>query len=422
MEEKTKEDLLLENEELRVRLAEAEETLRAIREGRVDALAVWGPEGERIYTLEGADHPYRVLVETMNEGAVTFSEDGTILYGNAQFETMLDIPSERVVGRSFRDYVTPEDLSAFDALLEGGTDSAKGEVRLRGGKGTFHASLSLKRMSTGSARPYCIIVSDLTERKAAEDELALALAETRAYAARLELLNNELQEFAFIASHDLQEPLRKVQAFSGRLRSRCEASLGEEGRDYLRRMESAAGRMSSLLSALLAYSRVSTRGKPFAPVDLGHVAREALSDLEIAIEDADAQVEIGYLPNLEVDPDQMRQLFQNLIANAIRYRSEGERPLIRVHGSAENGMGQLLVEDNGIGFDEKYLDRIFKPFQRLHGRSSQYEGTGMGLAICRKIVERHGGSITARSIPGKGSTFVVTLPIRQTPAAGPDEE
>jgi signal transduction histidine kinase len=247
---------------------------------------------------------------------------------------------------------------------------------------------------------------DITERKRAEESL-------NAYTARLKLLNTELQEFAFIASHDLQEPLRKIQAFGERLRTKCEASLGEEGCDYLHRIESAADRMSSLLSALLAYSRVETRGRPFTKISLARAAQDAVSDLELAIEDVGGKVEVGPLPAIEADPDQMRQLFQNFIGNALRYHREGERPVIRVHGSIGDGVVQILIEDDGIGFDEKYLDRIFRPFQRLHGRTSPYKGTGMGLAICRKIVERHGGSIAARSTPGVGSAFIVTLPVKQ---------
>jgi PAS domain S-box-containing protein len=244
------------------------------------------------------------------------------------------------------------------------------------------------------------------------DELAQALGDSKTYAARLELLNQELQEFAFVASHDLAEPLRKIQTFGERLRTKCEMSLGEEGCDYLLRMESAANRMQVLLASLLAYSRVTTQANPLRETDLGRVAQEVLSDLEIPIEISGGHVEIGSLPLVRADSAQMYQLLQNLIHNALKYSSKDE-PLVRVYGHAANNVAEIFVEDNGIGFDEKYLDRIFKPFQRLHGRNSEYEGTGMGLAICRKIVERHGGTITAKSVPGKGSTFIVTLPVKQ---------
>jgi signal transduction histidine kinase len=246
---------------------------------------------------------------------------------------------------------------------------------------------------------------DITDRKQSEKEL-------KTYAEKLEFLNRELQEFAFVASHDLQEPLRKIQAFGNLLGGSCSDRLTEQGRDYLSRIVKSASRMAALLDALLGYSRVATRPEPFTRTNLSEMAQDAVSDLELAVADAKGIVEIGALPTVDADPSQMRQLFQNLIANALKYRREGEQPRIKVSGEMANKTCILYVADNGIGFDEKYLHSIFRPFQRLHGRSS-YEGTGMGLAICRKIAERHGGSITAKSTPGQGSVFIVTLPCMQ---------
>ena len=227
--------------------------------------------------------------------------------------------------------------------------------------------------------------------------------------------NRELESFASVASHDLQEPLRKITAFGDRLKSQCGDALTDKGRDYLERMQNAATRMQSLIEDLLSYSRVTTRGQPFVPVSLGGVTREVLSDLELRIERTGARVEVGDLPTIEADPTQMRQLLQNLLANALKFQRPGEAPRIRVE--AQNGFAggrcQIRVQDNGIGFDEKYLDRLFKPFQRLHGQSA-YEGTGIGLAICKKIAERHGGSITARSVPGQGTCFLVELPVQSS--------
>jgi signal transduction histidine kinase len=234
--------------------------------------------------------------------------------------------------------------------------------------------------------------------------------------ARLERSNRELQDFASIAAHDLQEPLRKVQAFGDRLKAKCADALGDQGRDYLERMQDAAARMQTLINDLLTYSRVTTKAQPFVQVDLAQVAREVVSDLEISIEQLGGRVEVGDLPTIEADSTQMRQLLQNLIGNGLKFHKADVAPVVKVqarHAPTSGESCQITVEDNGIGFDEKYLDQIFTIFHRLHSRE-EYPGNGVGLAVCRKIVERHGGSIIARSVPGEGSTFIVTLPVKRS--------
>jgi light-regulated signal transduction histidine kinase (bacteriophytochrome) len=267
-----------------------------------------------------------------------------------------------------------------------------------------------------------IIFKDITERKRAEESLAQKAAE-------LARSNAELEQFAFVASHDLQEPLRKIQSFGDRLKARCDASKLGEGRDYLDRMQNAAARMQKLIDDLLTFSRVISATQPFRSVDLGNIAREVLVDLEVLIEKTHAQVTVGDLPTIDADPSQIRQVLQNLIGNALKFQAPDAVPIVsiqaemvdrqalldayplkRLHGgNLDDQFCLLAVHDNGIGFDEQYLEKIFAVFQRLHGRG-EYEGTGVGLAVCRRITDRHGGAITARSRPGEGATFVVILP------------
>ncbi len=259
-------------------------------------------------------------------------------------------------------------------------------------------------------------LSLVDELRNSRDDLELRVrertAELNAYMTKLEQSNQALQDFASIAAHDMKEPLRKVIAFGGRLRQKYEDSLGETGNDYLHRMLNATERMQSLLAGLLDYSRVATASEPFKEVDLSDLIGEVISDLEVRIVKTGGEVHIGTLPVISADPTQMRQLFQNLIGNALKFHKPGEKPTVQVSSVCNEGSRcEIVVADNGTGFDEQYRESIFAPFQRFHARS-EYEGTGMGLAICKKIVERHGGSITAKSTPGAGSQFIVILPVR----------
>jgi signal transduction histidine kinase len=231
-------------------------------------------------------------------------------------------------------------------------------------------------------------------------------------AAELQRSNAELEQFASIASHDLQEPLRKVQTFAAHLSAHEHDRLSEEGQDFLRRMNAAAGRMRALIDDLLMFSRVSTKGRPFVEVDLGDVVAQVLIDLEVGIEESGARVSIAELPTIEADPVQMRQLLQNLLGNALKFRREGVVPEVDVTAHVADGIAEITIRDNGLGFDSQYASRIFRAFERLNGASA-YPGTGIGLALCRKIVERHNGAITADGEVGHGATFTVMLPVEQ---------
>jgi signal transduction histidine kinase len=249
----------------------------------------------------------------------------------------------------------------------------------------------------------------------ANDALARNNTELERQARELARSNTELDQFAQVASHDLQEPLRKVRTFTERITQTEAENLSERGSDYLRRANAAAERMQILIEDLLRFSRVSTRGREFAPVDLGAVTEDVLDDLSELVQGTGARVEVGPLPTINGDATQMRQLIQNLISNALKFRREGVEPHVRVAASVESGWLTLTVADNGIGFEPQYSTRIFRVFERLHGRGA-YPGTGIGLALCRKIAERHGGTVVADGVLGEGATFTVTL---QTQRTGP---
>lgn len=262
-----------------------------------------------------------------------------------------------------------------------------------------------------------------------EYKISQRTQELQVYSDELARSNRELEDFAFVASHDLQEPLRKIRAFGNRIDDGYSDVIDERGRDFLKRMLNAAERMSMLISDLLAFSRVSTRGKDFTEVDLNDVVAAVLEDLEIAIEEADAKVEVGKLPVIQADKSQVEQLILNLISNAIKFRKPDINPLISIRSrepeeSELKGLhlinqfdwATITIEDNGIGFDQSFAEKIFAPFQRLHGRSS-YKGTGIGLAVCRRIVERHNGQIKAVSEPDKGAKFYIIIPLNGEPFA-----
>jgi signal transduction histidine kinase/predicted outer membrane lipoprotein len=307
--------------------------------------------------------------------------------------------------------------SAEDQLLAARKQSAAARTRAAVGFGA--AAMILLVAAVGIF--LSMARKDIADRARVTEALRQSDETLRSSLLQLERSNRDLQDFAMVASHDLQEPLRKIQMFGDRLRDAAGSSLSAEGQDYLRRMQAAADRGQVLIEGLLAYSRVTTKARPPAPVELETIAREVVGDLEARLAAVGGEVAIGPLPAIEADPLQMRQLLQNLVANALKFHRPDAPPRVRIEaeavaaapeGAADRDMWRLSVTDNGIGFEEKYLDRIFKLFQRLHERHV-YDGAGMGLAICRRIAERHGGTITARSTPGQGSTFIVTLPARQ---------
>jgi len=267
---------------------------------------------------------------------------------------------------------------------------------------------------------------EINERKASEEKVTELNKQLLENIARLEAANKDLDLFAFMASHDLQAPLRKIRMFSDRLLASPGDSMGKEGRLYLTRIQEVSRRMQDLINDILRFSKISVEKQPFEAVDLNGVIEEVLSELEAPIREKNAVVTVDRLPVLPASTVLMGPLFSNLVSNALKYSKKGEEPRVRIRYeegpvvAATNGKpadmryGRIYIEDNGIGFDQKYAEQIFDMFRRLHP-SSEYEGTGIGLALCKKIVEMHNGFISALGRPGEGAVIIVSLPLQEIP-------
>ncbi len=362
------------------------------------------------------------LIHQKSSPLFAYRPDGTLVYVNAAYDELFaDRWPDGTLGKLVTE-LEPEKEELLHEMVEANLARKPGDDDLIIESPSINASgeprwfewRCMQAFNDDDEVELIIAMSrDLTEQRLAEFR-------SQRVAERLEESNRDLLEFAQVASHDLQEPLRKVTAFSGRLESKVEGKLDEQGQDYLRRMNSAVHRMQNLIDDLLTFARVTTRGTAMVNAPLRGIIENVLSDLEVAIEDSGAEIDLGRMPTLPVDSSQIAQLFQNLIGNALKFRREGVPPKISItarhvlpknFGSDEppKGWYDISIVDNGIGFEEEYVTKIFAPFQRLHGRS-EYAGTGVGLSVCRRIAERHQGSIIASSAEGEGATFVVRLP------------
>ena len=520
--------------DLVARLEQAEATIRAIYAGEVDAVVVNGPKGPQVYTLEGADHPYRVLVEQMQEATVTLDRELVILYSNRQFGKIVGVVPDSIAGSPFGRFLSPADLSTFTALVEAADlcGHAAGELSVtdvQGGRIPISVSLTLLDMegmralcivatdlraqrrneaivkeeqlsrlildqageaivvidplgmilrASESARqlagvpilsthfdqafslaaagtpapPFsverifatasmhrisgleatltrrdgtqssvlcsasplwsrqddllgCVItLTDITDRKRAEQTLARQ-------AGQLIRVNGDLRQFAHSASHDLREPLRQLAVFNELLEQKYHNQLGPEAAVLIRHSVDAAHRMEALLRGLLEYTQAAdSEQHNSSPADANELVRKTLATFEEQIRETGAVIECGPLPSLQIHAVHLTQLFQNLISNALKYHSD--QPLsIRIAAEADerDAVWKISISDNGIGIEPDYQEQIFGLFQRLHS-SGKYTGSGIGLAICQKIVQRYGGRIWVESEPGRGAKFIFTLP------------
>ncbi|WAC12575.1 ATP-binding protein [Dyadobacter pollutisoli] len=417
---KTYDQLLKENESLQEQLEEATETIHAIRTGQVDAIVVQAPEGgHELYTLKTADQTYRVFIEKMNEGAITLNEKGVILYCNSMFASMVNMPLSKVVGKCF-DYFIPDIHKEiyFDLFKNGWIEDSKSELGILSGDRLIPCQLSVTTLQLDEGTSLSLILTDLSFQKEVQQLLKLNNKRLEEINAELEISNHDLQQFASIASHDLQEPLRKILIFATMLRNKHLSDFSGDGLSYLDKIIGSSQRMRTMISDILTYSRLSTHINNFTLTNLSEIVGEVLEDYEILIQEKKANIIISDLPEIEVNRGQIKQVFQNLISNSIKFARKDKAPEIRISSQfvpvADSGPDAYLITvlDNGIGFDTSYTDRIFSLFERLNTKD-KYEGSGIGLAITKKIIDKHNGSISARSKEGEGSSFMITLPARQ---------
>ena len=364
---------------------------------------------QRTAQLQRSETLFRGLLESAPDAIVITSGDGRIVLVNRQAEEMfgyqrhdlLDHPVEMLMPERFRDaHLKHRAHYAHDPQ----TRNMGGGLELYGLRkdgSEFAVEISLSPLVSDEGMLVSSAIRDVTERKQTEDALKRSAAD-------LAHSNAELEQFAYVASHDLQEPLRAVAGCVQLLQQRYQGQLDARADELIAHAVDGSSRMQTLIRDLLAYARVSTRGRDLEPIDSATVLNEALSNLVTVLQESGGVVTHGPLPTVVADPTQLRQVFQNLIGNAIKYC--GERPP-EVHIEVEHRAGewQFTMRDNGIGIDPQYFERIFGIFQRLHTRR-EYPGTGIGLALCKKIIERHGGRIWVVSQPEAGSTFCFTIP------------
>jgi PAS domain S-box-containing protein len=367
------------------------------------------------------------ILENVADGVFVSDLDGGLLYWNRAALTVHGFESHDQLPRNLREFVTIFELSAIDgtvlplaewprARVLRGEELVEHEVRIRrldrDWNRIFSYGGALVRDAKNRPLMAVVTVKDITRRRQAEEQVRRLNTELEqrvaARTAQLERSNRELEHFAYVASHDLQEPLRALSSFSQLLAQRYNGRLDTDAHEFIEFIIAAATRMRTLIDDLLAFSRIGTRGTAFAPVDYEAIVDTAKANLDAAIAESGAVITHDALPTLRADHTQLTQLFQNLFSNAIKFRRADESPRVHVSAARQDGAWRFSVRDNGIGIDPLYFDRIFVIFQRLHAREA-YPGTGIGLAICKKIVERHSGRIWVESAPGSGSTFHFTI-------------
>jgi len=442
--------LIREKKELTRKLTDANAIIEGIKKGAIDAVMITGEQSPRVLVSESADQAYRRFIENMSEGVVTLHTDGTIIYSNSSFAGMVNSPLQKVIGTNFRHFIPAEYAEAFEGYFnDHPKNDVKVELSILNHKGRRkHFIVSLNTLPLQDFVALNLVCTDVTDQKKAEakllfinENLKRAVAELTLSEEKVVFLNGSLKEniktlkdanielatFAHIASHDLQEPLRKIMTYCSIIKTDYFDVVDPRGQDYINKMQGASARMRNLINDILAYSELSREEIVFGPINVQTMVTEIVSDLEMVINETKAKISIAKdLPVIEGNSIQMRQLFQNIISNALKFIRADSIPQISISGElrkgsevnkVDEGMGtekfyNFYIQDNGIGFAPEYVDKIFTIFQKLNNNAA-YKGTGIGLAICKRIVDNHKGFITAESKRGEGALFTISLPVCQ---------
>jgi signal transduction histidine kinase len=413
---KTVDQLLAKISELESKLLEANGIIEAIREGSVDALVLNKDGKPSIYSIESADYTYRLLIEKFDEGALSISEEGWVLYCNEYFSNLVGIPTNKIIGTFFNSYV--DSVGLFQQLkMDLKNGPSKGEIVLNIGGKKLPVCASLTDLNP-SVPAIGIIITDLSERRRHEEALSIYQRKLELKISELNQMNMNLGQFIHVISHDIKEPLRKIVAYSSHLSSTAADVLPPDKLNSLGVIGSSASRLNSLVDDLVKYA-FSTNKDEAAEVDLNLVIRDVMDDLELLVAENSATVRPRPLPKIMGSAIQMRQLFSNLITNAIKFRKAEASPVITIETDITDCIDKhdpnkkfhrISLHDNGIGMDKARLTKIFMIFRRLH-MPEEYPGNGIGLAICKKIMENHQGNIEAESSPNIGSTFHLYFPV-----------
>jgi PAS domain S-box-containing protein len=348
---------------------------------------------------------------------VTAGFDGYIKRANEAWTRTLGWTEDELRAVPYVEFIHPEDrentIHEAMRLAAPGAETRDFEIRVRTRDGGYRVFLFSARGEPSEGVIYAV-AKDITERKTAQTALEAVHAQLEQHAADLERSNENLERFAYAASHDLSEPLRMVRGFVSLLETRYQGQLDSDADEFIRYIVDGVERMQALIRDLLAYSRVGRAELQVVAVDMGELVKRAIEALTKALEETGGHVGVGALPTVQADATQLVQVVQNLVGNALKFTG-AEPPVVRVSAERDDEAWRFAVADNGIGIEPEYAERVFEVFQRLHG-PDDYPGTGIGLALCRIIVERHGGRIWVESAPGAGSTFLFTIPDRGSTA------